>query len=359
MTQREGTDEVRALEQARARLEAALSGNASWRALRTGAGGSNRDRLERELADNPLYRSWKLVNEAIDSLRSAEEQTESLERQRQRGAAGSTAGDDLTRIRGVTPDLARGLAALGITRYGEIAAWRSEDVHRVSAALELGRAISRQNWIEQAALLQRIDARTEARAIDLPDILEHIRNEGASRGGAPAAVSLDRKDKAADEPVPTHSEPPRRALDDAPATSRSAAPQGSPIPTVAASSHVNTGAAERVKGLEEERRQRPAGIESAGAGWVGRESDETSVIFVIREPVEAASPTGDAPTAQSAPLFQAAAGATGEASTRQTYASPAEEAEVVIASTGGGQANVGADDRSRPVRRLIRSLMGN
>ncbi len=61
--------------------------------------------------------------------------------------------DDLTLIRGVDAALTRRLAGLGITRFIQIAAWRTEDVRRISDALDLGRAINQQNWIEQAQLL--------------------------------------------------------------------------------------------------------------------------------------------------------------------------------------------------------------
>ena len=49
--------------------------------------------------------------------------------------------------------MAARLQAMGINRYEQIADWRAEDVRAVSAALGIGRAISRGNWIEQAALL--------------------------------------------------------------------------------------------------------------------------------------------------------------------------------------------------------------
>lgn len=61
--------------------------------------------------------------------------------------------DDLTRIRGITRKLADALGGLGVTHYATIANWRAEDVARIAGALDLGRQISRQNWIEQAAIL--------------------------------------------------------------------------------------------------------------------------------------------------------------------------------------------------------------
>lgn len=66
----------------------------------------------------------------------------------------SDEGDDLTRIKGLGPKISAALRALGITRYGEIAAWTEADVARIDAQLGAfaGRA-TRDNWIEQAKLL--------------------------------------------------------------------------------------------------------------------------------------------------------------------------------------------------------------
>ena len=61
--------------------------------------------------------------------------------------------DDLMRIRGVTRSLNENLKALGVTRFAQIADWTSADRHAISRHLGLDREISRQNWIEQAALL--------------------------------------------------------------------------------------------------------------------------------------------------------------------------------------------------------------
>ncbi|MEI6643002.1 MAG: hypothetical protein WCL10_13265 [Novosphingobium sp.] len=74
-------------------------------------------------------------------------------------------GDDLTRIKGLGPKIRTALAALGVTRYAQIAAWTEEDVARIDAQLGAfaGRA-TRDNWIEQARLLSGGDtAAYEAR----------------------------------------------------------------------------------------------------------------------------------------------------------------------------------------------------
>jgi hypothetical protein len=74
------TQELEALEVARARLEAVLSGDENWRALRrvgaddTDPGGSaarqaRNTRLEMALAGNAHYRAWKHLSGAIEALR--------------------------------------------------------------------------------------------------------------------------------------------------------------------------------------------------------------------------------------------------------------------------------------------------
>ena len=71
------TDEMIALEQARAQLEIGLSGDARWLALRHGASSGRDDGTNAERAaqlestsGNPLYQSWKLVTEAMILLRA-------------------------------------------------------------------------------------------------------------------------------------------------------------------------------------------------------------------------------------------------------------------------------------------------
>ena len=61
--------------------------------------------------------------------------------------------DDLTRIRGIDAPLADALARMGVTTYAEIAGWKPADVKRMRRALGVGRRLSRDQWIEQAAIL--------------------------------------------------------------------------------------------------------------------------------------------------------------------------------------------------------------
>ncbi len=64
----------------------------------------------------------------------------------------STTQDDLTRIRGISTALARDLHQSGVEFFAQIARFTANDVQRLSAVLGLGRQISANNWIEQAAL---------------------------------------------------------------------------------------------------------------------------------------------------------------------------------------------------------------
>lgn len=61
--------------------------------------------------------------------------------------------DDLTRIRSIGPFIEKKLNAIGITQYRQIAALRHDGVCAVSDRIGEGRRITRENWIEQAAIL--------------------------------------------------------------------------------------------------------------------------------------------------------------------------------------------------------------
>jgi predicted flap endonuclease-1-like 5' DNA nuclease len=63
------------------------------------------------------------------------------------------APDDLTVLVGIGPKLGEALAARGVTRFAQIAAWTAKDLAEVDAALNLkGRAV-RDAWVAQAARL--------------------------------------------------------------------------------------------------------------------------------------------------------------------------------------------------------------
>jgi len=62
----------------------------------------------------------------------------------------ATVADDLTQMTGIGPKLSAALAARGVTRFGQIAAWTADDLAEIDAALSLkGRAV-REAWVAQA-----------------------------------------------------------------------------------------------------------------------------------------------------------------------------------------------------------------
>lgn len=63
-------------------------------------------------------------------------------------------GDDLTAIRGITRTIAAKLETMGVVSFAQIAQWDFAQVQLVSTQLDLGRRVSKQNWIEQAAQLE-------------------------------------------------------------------------------------------------------------------------------------------------------------------------------------------------------------
>lgn len=70
----------------------------------------------------------------------------------------SPAGDDLTRIKGLGPKIAAMLNSMGVTTFGEIAAWSDADINRVDAKLgKFQGRILRDNWVEQAKMLSAGD----------------------------------------------------------------------------------------------------------------------------------------------------------------------------------------------------------
>jgi predicted flap endonuclease-1-like 5' DNA nuclease len=58
--------------------------------------------------------------------------------------------DDLTRLVGIGPKLADALAARGVTRFSQIAAWTAADLAKVDADLKLLGRAARDAWVAQA-----------------------------------------------------------------------------------------------------------------------------------------------------------------------------------------------------------------
>ena len=69
------------------------------------------------------------------------------------GPAAVSPADDLTRIRANDADLQKRLHLLGGRRFADIAAWKKDDVRRISQALGFRGRIEQENWIEQAQIL--------------------------------------------------------------------------------------------------------------------------------------------------------------------------------------------------------------
>lgn len=77
------TDELSALEEARARLEAQLAGDENWRALKRfgmreddAQADARNTRLKLALAENPLYQAWNHLGEALLALQASGEGTD-------------------------------------------------------------------------------------------------------------------------------------------------------------------------------------------------------------------------------------------------------------------------------------------
>ena len=170
--------QIALLKKAIAELDSELSSNLDWQALsrqncmpapgpEAPDATSSRLRYEQALAGVPVYRARLHLLEILNTLQQVppkvatdpetriahpEPITKNNNPSSHRLAASETC-DDLTRIRGITRSLNEKLRDLGVQRFAQIAVWTSADCAKISDALGLGRTISRQNWIEQAALL--------------------------------------------------------------------------------------------------------------------------------------------------------------------------------------------------------------
>jgi predicted flap endonuclease-1-like 5' DNA nuclease len=70
------------------------------------------------------------------------------------------ARDDLTEIRGINEQLSRRLAALGVTRFRQIADWRTDEIGQVVSSLGLDSEIINDRWVEQAKVLAAAGPKT-------------------------------------------------------------------------------------------------------------------------------------------------------------------------------------------------------
>lgn len=74
--------------------------------------------------------------------------------------------DDLSRISGVTTDLAGRLNNMGIIRFDQMASFSEDDVLNLDGALGLGGIAEKNNWVKQAQVLSAETAAAEAAAAE-------------------------------------------------------------------------------------------------------------------------------------------------------------------------------------------------
>ena len=67
----------------------------------------------------------------------------------------STTGDDLTKLSGVGPVLAKKLQEAGVTSFAQIASWTAEDIATFDEKLNFKGRIERDGWLEQAKELAK------------------------------------------------------------------------------------------------------------------------------------------------------------------------------------------------------------
>ena len=74
--------------------------------------------------------------------------------------------DDLTRIQGVTADLAGQLNGLGVIKFDQVANFSDDDIANVDETLSLGGRIEKDDWVRQAQALVAEAAAAEVSAED-------------------------------------------------------------------------------------------------------------------------------------------------------------------------------------------------
>lgn len=345
------------------------------------------DRHANEIAGSAVRKSWKLIGEAIDHLRSIRGASESIVDRVEAGAFDKA--DDLTSIRGISTAFAEHLASLGVTRYAEIASWRADDVRRVALALKPPSEISSQNWIEQAVLLERRKKGPASETPEFPQPAIALSADDATfvqkADGRPAQDAVSPIDLPAHQrPLPppeakavshkpsrprdAEAEPLAAASDERasdPASTESVATarpnsQGSRVPIITASSSVSMDAAERMRRLEEEKlrlARKPGRVRELSG-----EAEEAAVTFVIRQEAQAPPPPAVPSTPSRSSTLLRRTRLAGEAAEAEAYVAnrgSAEEAEVVVikpvVQNRYGQA---ATSEAGPVRRLLKALRG-
>ncbi len=115
--------------------------------------------------------------------------------------APSTKPDDLKRIRAIDAVLETALNRHGIRRFSEIAAWKTDDVARISKELGFKGRIEQENWIEQAQILTRGEETFFSRRLargEMPSA-RPVGDEGERKAPAAAPVAT------APAPMPSRS----------------------------------------------------------------------------------------------------------------------------------------------------------
>lgn len=96
--------------------------------------------------------------------------------------------DDLTRIRGIDGQVEAALSLMGVTRYAQIAAWRPDDVARLSKSLQFRGRIEQENWIEQAQILSRGEETAFSRGLSQRERAGNVRGVDARTMNTPASA---------------------------------------------------------------------------------------------------------------------------------------------------------------------------
>ena len=86
----------------------------------------------------------------VESRTGAEDEAKARWEDEGGAASAADAEDDLTRIRGIGPKIARKLAELGITSLRQLARLSPEEIARIDGALAFKGRIHREKWVEQA-----------------------------------------------------------------------------------------------------------------------------------------------------------------------------------------------------------------
>lgn len=239
--------------------------------------------------------------------------------------------DDLTAIRSLDRSIAAKLNALGVTRWEQIAGWRTSDVRSVSAALGLNREISRGNWIEQAALLAARAGRPVAAAA--PNV-PLARSSSATEASDGSSKRVDPPTKTAnDDPHPqvalSETATPADALNTSPANAaESALPAGivgGMIATAAASIAGRLGGTRAAGGNETTEAAAPDAVEPS------EQVEQTAVSTAAVTATEIASRTSPEPQSDTPPAVTTVPDdvpAAPDALTLISSITPAREAEL-------------------------------